>query len=418
MRNAFRACAMRNAFGACLWVLAAVAVSGLSAQAALPKGAEDYREGWRIFATPKAGPDQKVTLESRVTARKAAVPKLEAAVSADPTSLKYRTALVYVLLSASEYEKAKTQVDAAIKRERRDPLLYLLRAQAEAALAQMDPAKASNNIGPAITALDRAAELDPTNSLPLLQAVSIALDLDRLDLALPRLERALKLSDCRLYSLSVPFDLDPRPAVAVNLWQQIQFTYWFDLLARCQNAARGVIRLGDQEVKTGDLEAAESRYQQAREIGRRVGRAKPYLFLTVGTAVDILDPAYQRLAAIAQGQADAAGRRAEEAKKAGQDSAAFDQEAARWKHEAEKWNGERGVLRFGASQLQEALGSYRQQLAGNPPPSIETLTHLEAQWLTSIMAGIGLDPEKVPPGAPQAPAGKPAAATPRPAGKS
>jgi tetratricopeptide (TPR) repeat protein len=408
---------MRNAFGARLWVLAAFALGSLpgpSAQAALPKGAEDYREGWRIFASPKPGPDKRITLESRASAHKDAVPKLEAAVAADPTSLKYRTALVYTLLSASEYQKAKTAVDAAIKRERGDPLLYLLRAQAEAALAQMDPAKASNNVGPAIAALDRASELDPTNSLPLLQAVSIALDLDRLDLALPRLERALALPDCRLYSLSVPFDLDPNPSVAVTLWQQIQFTYWFDLLARCQNAARGVVRLGDQAVKTGDLEAAESRYQQARQIGRMVGRSKPYLFLSVGTAVDILDLSYQRLAAIAQGQADVAGQAAGEAKKAGQDTAAYDQEASRWKHEAEKWNGERGVLQFGASQLQGALGSYRKQLAETPPPSIEAMTQLEAGWLTSVMAGIGLEPEKVPPSAPQAPAGKPAAA---PAGK-
>jgi tetratricopeptide (TPR) repeat protein len=410
---------MGNAFGARLWVLAALALgslSGLSAQAALPKGAEEYRDGWRTFATPKPGPDKKITLESRVSAHKDAVPKLEAAVSADPTSLKYRTALVYTLLSASEYQKAKTAVDAAIKRERGDPLLYLLRAQAEAALAQMDPAKASSNVGPAIAALDRAAELDPTNSLPLLQAVSIALDLDRLDLALPRLERALALPECRLYSLSVPLDLDPNPTVAVTLWQQIQFTYWFDLLARCQNAARGVIRLGDQAVKTGDLEAAESRYQQARQIGRMVGRSKPYLFLSVGTAVDILDLSYQRLAAIAQGQADVAGRAAEEAKKAGQDTAAYDQEASRWKHEAEKWDGERGVLQFGASQLQGALGSYRKQLAESPPSSVEALTQLEAGWLTGIMAGIGLEPERVPPSAPQAPTGKPAAA--KPAGKS
>lgn len=405
---------MRRPFGAQLWVLAAFVLGSLSgaAQAALPKGAEDYRAGWRTFATPEPGPDNQITLESRQRARTSAIPKLEAAVAADPASVKYRTALVYVLLSASEYQKAKTQVDAAIKRERRDPLLYLLRAQAEAALAQMDPAKASSNIGPAITALDRAAELDPTNGLPLLQAASIALDLDRLDLALPRLQRALERPDCRLYSLLVPFDLDPNPVAAIGLWQHIQFTHWLELLARCQNAAKAVIRLGDQEVRTGDLDAAVSRYEQARQIGRKVGRAKPYLFLSVGTCMDILDPAYQRLVAVAQGRADTAKRGAEEAAKAGQDAAALDQEAARWQREAEKWEGERGVLRFGASQLRAMLEGYRAQLAKSPPPSPEALLQMESRWLAGVMAGIGLDPEKPPPAAPQAPAGKPAATAP------
>ncbi len=68
------------------------------------------------------------------------------------------------------------------------------------------------------------------------------------------------------------------------------------------------------------------------------------------------------------------------------------------------------MLQFGASQLADTLAAYRTQLAKSPPSSPEALLQMESGWLTSVMAGIGLDPEKAPAPAPQAPAGKPTAA--------
>jgi hypothetical protein len=329
-----------------------------------PKGEAEFRAGWLAFIAPARESRTANSVEARQKARAAAITQFEAAVAANPKNPVYQASLAYVCLAAAKYEKGKTAINLAIDVERRDPLLYLLRGQAEAALAQMDPASAGANIGKAIDAFDRAAQLDPKNSLPLLQAVSVALFVDRLDLAEPRLKQALERPECRLYGLPVPSDLEQEKAVSLQLWQQIQLSYWLELLTRCQDATNAVLRLGAQEEKLGNPERAEALCRQAYGIGRAVGRIQPQLFLSVGMAIDILERVYPALA-----------KRAKERKEAS---------------EAERWEGELGVLQIGRAELQAAVRDYFASVKANPPGSIEELLARETEYVGKVYRGIGL----------------------------
>ena len=248
-----------------------------------------------------------------MTAQERAANALEhftAAAAADPKNVSYQIAVAYLAGATMNYEQAQAAADAALQEQRRDPLLYLLRGQAEAMLVMSDPVKAGDNIGKAMTAFNRAAELDPQNSLPVFQAVSVALDVDRLDLALPRLKKALALPTCRLYQLPVPTDLQADKADSLLTWEQLQMGLWSTLLSRCQNVSAQLLRLGREDERTGKLEAAEQKYRQALQVAHKVGEAEPRLMITVGTAIDMLNPVYTALAHFT-------GMKREEAEKTG-----------------------------------------------------------------------------------------------------
>jgi tetratricopeptide (TPR) repeat protein len=378
---------MRQGLARVCAVAAALLVTAGAAGAARrapgpPKGEAEYREGWLALVAPSRDAKQANSLEARQKARMEAVSHLEAAAAADPQNAKYQASLAYISLLAGRYSQAKQAIDLAIDRERRDPLFYLLRGQAEAALAMMDPATASKEIGKAMDAFDRAGQLDPKNALPVLQAVSVALDVDRLDLAGPRLKQALARPESRLYQLAVPTDLVPARPDALRLWETIQMMCWGDLLARGRNVSEVLLRLGSQEEMKGNLSAAESYYRDAYRVAKKAGRTQPRVLLSVGTAIDTLDHVYFALARVAKAQQDPA---------------------------AERWEGERGVLSLCRTELERAVGAYFADLKANPPDSVEAMLARESQACKKAYDGAGMElPEPAASGPPAAP--KPAEA--------
>ena len=345
-----------------------------------PAGEAEYRAGWLALIAPSLNPKTVGSLDAREKARHTAISHFNEAVAADPKNPTYQASLSYVCLGVGKYQTAKTAIDLAIDVERKDPVLYLLRGQAEATLAQMDPAAAAQSIGPAIAAFDRAAQMDPKNALPLLQAASVAYDVDRLDLAAPRLQQALTRPECRLYRLPVPTDLLPEKGPSLQIWEQIQLGYWVDLLARGQNVANSLLRLGGQEEKLGQLESAQAYYQQAYEVGRKVGRIEPHLFISVGTAIDILDRVYTAFVRVATAKNDPQA--------------------------TEKWQGELGVLRIGRGELEGIVPQYFAALKTNPPASVEEMLRREAEQVGRVFRGIGLGafaPEPEPAASPPSP---------------
>ena len=351
----------------------ALAVAGLAsgarAEEACAEGRAEFLAGWREFAKPFSPEATDRTLTARQEARLAALPHLEAAVAAEPEDEQYRISLAYVCLTAGRYQKAKEILDSSLELNRDSPMLYLLHGQAEAALAQMEPAKASSRIKPALESLGRAAQLDPENALPLLQAASVAFDVARPDLALPLLELALGREGCTMYRLPIPADLGSDHVSSLHIWQYVQYEQWSQLIARGDNVSKAALRLGAEKEKLGELEAAERHFQQALSVGRAVGAARPNLYISVNAAINLMEDAYGNLLRVAE---------------------------ARESKEAPVWRNELGVLQIGRGMLAGALQGYLQEVATSPPDSVEALLELEAEGLRMIIAGIGLTPASAP----------------------
>lgn len=352
---------------------AALAVVGLAsgarAEEACADGQAEFLAGWREFAIPFAPEAKDRTLTARQKARLAAMPHLEAAVAAEPENEGYRVSLAYVCLTAGRYQKAKQVLDSSLALNRDSPTLYLLHGQAEAALAQMEPAEAGSRIEPALESFERAAQLDPENALPLLQAASVAFDVARPDLAQPLLELALAREGCTMHRLPIPAELGSDHPSSLRIWQYVQYEQWSQLIARCENVSKAALRLGAEKEKLGELEAAERHFQQALSVGRAVGAARPNLYISVNAAINLMEDAYSNLLRVAE---------------------------ARESEEAAVWRNELGVVQIGRGMLAGALQGYLQKVATDPPDSAEALLALEEEGLKMIIAGIGLTPASAP----------------------
>jgi len=272
-------------------------------------------------------------------------------------------------LTAARYQRAKEILDSSLELNRDSPVLYLLHGQAEAALAQMEPAEASRRIEPALESFERAAQLDPENALSLLQAASVAFDVARPDLAQPLLELALAREGCAMYRLPIPTELEPDHLSSLRIWQYVQYEQWSQLIARCGNVSKGALRLGAEKEKLGELAAAERHFQQALSVGRAAGAARPNLYISVNAAMNLMEDAYGSLLRVAE---------------------------ARESEEAPRWRNELGVLQIGRGMLAGALQGYLQKVATDPPDSAEALLELEEEGLRMIIAGIGLTPPSAP----------------------
>lgn len=325
----------------------------------------EFRSGWTELVAPFHGDQQTRSLEARQQARLAAIPHFEAAVSDAPGNVSYQTSLAYAYLAAGKYQQAKDALDEAIERTRSDPLLYLLRAQAEAALAHMDPDNTAEKVERAIRTFDEAARLDPDNSLALIQAASVAFDAGRIDIALNRLEEGLKRPAMTLYRLGIPGDLGPDLTTSLKLWQYAQMEHWMDLLIRGQNVVRNVIKLGAAKEREGDWAAASATFNQALEVSCQIGNARPNTFIAVNAGINAMEDSYAGLARVAE----ATGSR-----------------------EVEKWRGYMGVLNIGRQQLYADLQTYMQRLENDPPASVEELLELQAESLSFTMRGVALSP--------------------------
>lgn len=343
--------------------------SGARAEETCPDGRVEFLAGWREFARPFAPEAKDRTLTARQEARLAAIPHLQAAVAAEAQNQEYRVSLAYVCLTAGRYQKAKEVLDRSIELAPDSPMLRLLQGQAEAALAQMEPAEASTRIEPALASFRRAAKLDPDNALPLLQAASVAFDVARPDLAAPLLELALTRDGCTMYRLPIPAELGSDHPSSLRIWQYVQYEQWAQLIARCGNASKAAVRLGADKEKLGELEAAEQHFREALSVGRAVGAARPNLYISVNAAIDLMEDAYSNLLRVAE---------------------------ARGSEEAEVWRNELGVLQIGRGMLAGALQGYLQEVATSPPDSVEALLALEAEGVRMVIGGIGLTPASAP----------------------
>jgi tetratricopeptide (TPR) repeat protein len=456
----------RYTFGAAIAALLTLASMALAAQPAPaqpPKGDADFRAAWIAFAAPAGDPEKAKSMDARQEARMAAIPMMEAAAEADPKNWIYQESLGYICLTAGKYDKAKTAIDRAIRIKGDRPLLYVLRGQAEAALAEMNPPEAGKNIQPAIDGFDRAGRADKLNALPLLQGASVAFDVDRHDLAVPLIKEGLQRPGCMLYTLMMPADLFQDKGESVRAWQYVQLGHWYELLARFRNDSRVLLKRGAYYEQKRDLAQADQQYRWALQIGRTVGAMQPNLFINVAAATDIMEDAYHSLAHVA-----AISVVRDAVKAAGQPESTDYPESARalirglfvytkatpqqaatafsdWSHldpapasledsrwtlellanfyewyagraglprpaagsDLDRWIGEAGVVTFGRGQLSAALDLYVKEITKNPP-TVQEILAIEERSVASVIAGIGLTPHPVfsPPAAPPA---KPAA---------
>lgn len=343
-------------------VLAAAGMAAAQPAAPVPAGQAEFRAGWMALAEPVSESLPESPAEQLQRAREAAIPHLEAAVAAAPEELAYQTSLTWAYLLAGKYQKALDTINRAIARERGDPLLYLLRGQAEAALAQLKPEEASSRIGPALVAFARAAELDPQNALPLLQAASVAVDVNSPEQAVSYLKQALSRQQCRLYRLPIPEDLGMGPAGHVKTWERLQYGFWAGLLARCRNVADFCLRTGKELEDKGELAGAEERYLWARSVASLVGRAEPRLFITVNTGIDLREDVFGHLAQVGK----ALGRK-----------------------EAELWANEPGICEVGRQHLFGALQAYEEKLAKGEVGSVAEALELQGRLVSPVIAGVG-----------------------------
>ena len=354
-------------------VVALLIIGPVLADDAVPtekKGEAEFRAGWLAVIAPRQGEQAGSALQARQEALLAAIPHFEVAVAAEPDNGDYRAALVYTELAAGKYEQAYDAVSEAIARKKDSPLLYLLRAQAEAALSHMDPETAPDKAEKVIQSFEDAAHLDPTNSLYALQAASVAFDAGRGELALKKIEEALQLPGITLHRLPIPGDLDPDRTTAIQMWQHVQMSQWSQLLSRCQNAARMASKLSREKLDAGELEAAEALLTHALEIGRQIGNAKPNIFISVNSALNVMQDAYIGLAAVAKAKQNPT--------------------------DEDRWIGEAGVLIIARQDLFAAVQRYVKVINEEPPASTENLIQEEAEQVARTMLGAALSPTAEP----------------------
>ncbi len=60
-----------------------------------------------------------------------------------------------------------------------------------------------------------------------------------------------------------------------------------------------------------------------------------------------------------------------------------------------RWQGERGVVVFARSQLAAGLDVYVQEIAKMKSPSVEQMLVVEANVVSPVIAGIGLNPSRI-----------------------
>jgi tetratricopeptide (TPR) repeat protein len=329
----------------------------------------EFRAAWHQFLEPYG---EAVSASSRQThqqAREAALPRFEAAVAAAPENVTYRACLGYAYLAAGKYQRANEALREAVALARDDPLLYLLRAQAEATLSQAEPGEKSGEVEPAIRSFREAARLDPDNALALIQAASVAFDADRTDTALGMTDAALERPGMTLYRLGIPADLEADQGTSLKLWQYAQMGQWMELLARAENVVKNIIKLGEAKEKEGDLEAARDHFQKALAVARQIANTRPNMFLTANTGINMMEDSYASLARVAEATEDP---------------------------EMQRWRGEMGVLSIARGDLYSALQQYVAALGGDVPSSPDELLALQGRLIAFPMLGAGLSPTEEP----------------------
>ena len=382
---------MRNALVLLLLILLVSTVAAAEDELSPSQQAQaSFRAGWLAIARPNMALGQS-KMEAYQNALTAVVQDFDAAVKADPDSADYRISLVYACLAAGKYQWAYNEVREAISRDRDNPLLYLFRAQAQAAFVYVDPDNRGQWFKDAMQSFEDAAALDPDNALAYVQAASVAYDAEQNETARTKLEQGLSRAGIRLYRLPIPEDLGSTQTESLTLWQTAQLRQWAELLSRAQNAANKLLKSGEayeklaararesrdeaadsselSEAERSHLQTAEERYRTTLALGRQVGNARPNLVITVNSALNIMQDAYDHLAHVARSLGSS---------------------------EAARWEGESGVVQIGRQGLFGALTAYKQCIDTQPPASVAELLKLEGGEIASTMLGVALSPTEKP----------------------
>ena len=177
------------------------------------------------------------------------------------------------------------------------------------------------------------------------------------------MKKAVERPESRLYRLPIPEDLLPDHGESLRAWQYLQIGQWFELVSRCQNVARFLMRIGGEEEKAGKLGAAYEDYRLARLVAGKIGLTEPHMFITVNAAIDLLEDAYENLARVTK---------------------------ATGSEDVEHWQGEYGIAQYARQELHGALQAYTKEITATTPPSVEELLALEANHLQRVIAGVGL----------------------------
>lgn len=267
--------------GACLLVAATAAWPA-------PSPNEMFRQAWRqwIAATQLKSQQPPPSPAQFRQARQEAIDQMNQALADRTKNAIFLESLGYFHLRDYRCKESQKQFRKAIDRNSREPRLHYQIAQVLALEIPPDreKPKAKKQINKVIAAYRQAARLDPGNGLAQVQAASILFDLDLEKKALGFLDLAVAQPQFRLFLLPVPKDLDPDPEQAKTVWLTAQSPLWQDIYARCQNAARNCLRLGEQ---AENPELALAHYRRAMAIGERVAAMKPEMVDTclVGLAI-------------------------------------------------------------------------------------------------------------------------------------
>lgn len=235
--------------------------------------ADTLHDAWTVFAAPVLDP---AAYGSTMDHHRARVQAIAAIGDGAEKNARLSEALGYFYLRDFQYLKAKDMFEAAAKRSR-EPRIRFLLAQTKAILLLAEPEKRGEQCKEPIGEFRKAANQEPDNAVPLLQAASVAFDCNRTDLALPLITEAIKRPACRLYTADVPEDLAADPAKAAAAWYWVQSALWNDAISRVSNCARWLIQLGDRASIAGEKARARMLYQQAVEVGGLLTRCSPPL---------------------------------------------------------------------------------------------------------------------------------------------
>jgi hypothetical protein len=248
-------------------------------------GAENpLRAGWLAFARPALEPAKYPSSFAQHDAREQAIALLLAADGKDAVA---KESLGYFYLRDYQYYKAKEQFEAALKRNSKDPLLHYLLAQTNAILTATEPEKMSEECKQPIEGFKKAAEREPDNAMPLLQAASVAFDSGRTDLALPLVTEALKRSAYHLYKLPMPEDLTDDAGQSAAAWWWVQSELWGEGISRTANCAHGLRQRGDQLKLNENLSGADELYQQVSQMGMLISRSEPALTTALAVGLEL-----------------------------------------------------------------------------------------------------------------------------------
>ena len=236
--------------------------------------ADGLTDAWRAFVQPAVTPEQYTATYHYHQARERAINPL-VAIPPGKRSMPEVTALGYFHLRDFQYNNARDSFEYALKHNNKDPLLRYLFASTKAILLVTEPEKMQEQGKGVIEEFKRLSGRDPNNAMPLIQAASVAFDCNRIDLALPLINEALKKPEFRFYQVPLPDKLDESPVQSAKAWWWVQAELWNEMVSRTANCTRGLLQRASRHSLAGDPKRADELYQQAVQVAALLTRTSP-----------------------------------------------------------------------------------------------------------------------------------------------